>query len=258
MSTLISGWATLSETPPVLVRSYSFGGGRANALAIGLPDQKWLIVSPPPDLTEPEAQAFRAKGQVVALLENNGSHHLGLGPWRKEFPDAVSYALPAAAVRIRKKGKDVGQLQSLEPLLPLLGEAVFVLPVPGCKIGDVLVRVRTDAGTVLYASDFIANLPMLPRNPIGRLLFWLTDSGPGLKVFGIFFRFFVADRVAVRECLIQELEANPPAILVPAHGDVVTRADLGPTLIGMLRSALGKLATGTPSSTKNERSHGRP
>ena len=67
----------------------------------------------------------------------------------------------------------------------------------------------------------------------------LTDSAPGLKVFGMYFKFFVADRKAACASLIRELEKNPPAILVPAHGDVVQRPDLARTLLEMLRKKAG-------------------
>jgi hypothetical protein len=66
----------------------------------------------------------------------------------------------------------------------------------------------------------------------------LTDSAPGFKVFGLFFKFFIKDREAARDTLIREAETNPPSIVVPAHGGVVARADLGPTLVSMLRAAI--------------------
>lgn len=237
MATTISGWTTLAENPAVLVREYAFSGGRTNAMAVALPDRKWLFISPPSDLTAEEARAFSEHGEVVALLEHNGSHHMGLGPCRALFPNAVSYAEPAAAARIRKKSKDYGQLAPIDGLKALLGDKVSMVPIAGCKIGDVLVRARTDNGTVLYAGDFIANIQHLP-NAFSRLLFKIFDSGPGLKVFRMFYKFFVADRIAARDDLIRELEANPPAIVVPGHGDVVTRAELGPTLVTMLRAAV--------------------
>lgn len=235
-STQIPGWITLAEDPPVLVKEYSFGPGRANALAVGMPEGKWLIISPPPSLTRTEADAFAQQGGVVALVANNGAHHLGLGPSRALFPQAVTYAAPRAAARIRKKGQDYGELETIEKLRPLLGDRIAVVPVAGDKIGDVLLRVRTEKGVVLYAGDFIANMPQLPDKLLFRLIFRLTDSAPGLKVFKMFFTFFVADRKAACADLIRELEANPPAILVPAHGDVDSRADLGPTLLRMLRA----------------------
>jgi len=236
MPTTIPGWTTLAEDPAVLVREYSFSAGKANAMAVGLPDRKWMIVSPPPQMSAAEAEAFSAHGSVVALLENNGTHHMGLGPCRALFPKAISYATEIAAARIRKKNNDPGELQSIDALRPLLGNKIAVVPIPGCKVGDVIVRVQSDSGNLFYASDFIANISQLPSNFLFRLVFKLTDSGPGLKVFGVFFKFFVADGAAARAALIQELEASPPTILVPAHGAIVKREDLAPTLIGMLRA----------------------
>jgi hypothetical protein len=100
----------------------------------------------------------------------------------------------------------------------------------------VIVRVKSEKGALLYASDFIANIQQLPNNFLFRLVFKLTDSGPGLKVFNLFFRFFVKDRGAARDFLIREIESSAPTTLVPAHGEIVTRNDLAPTLVSMLRA----------------------
>ena len=234
---MIPGWTTVATAPAVLVREYGFGPGRANALAVLLPDRKWMIVSPPTRMSPEEIRAFEAHGEVVALVSNNGSHHLGLGPCRGFFPKAVTYAAPASAERIRKKGKDFGQLEPTAKLAPLLGSAVSVLLVDGCKIGDIVVRVESEKGAVLYAGDFIANIQQLPKNVVFRMFFKLTDSGPGLKVFRAFFMFFVADKKAAIDFLLRELQTSPPAVLVPAHGDVIARPDLGTTLAGMLQAA---------------------
>jgi hypothetical protein len=236
-ATSVPGWTTLAENPLVLVKEYAFGPGRANALAVALPNRKMLITSPPAGIPDAELSALAEHGDVVALLANNGTHHMGLAPARRVFPNAVTYATARAGARIRDKAKEPGQLEPIEALQPLLGDAVSVLAVDGDKVGDVLVRVRTEQGTLLYVSDFIANMQSLPDNFIFRMIFKLTDSGPGLKVFQIFFKFFVADRAAARDFLVKEIEANPPAVLVPAHGDVVVQSNLAPTLVGMLRAA---------------------
>jgi hypothetical protein len=163
---------------------------------------------------------------------------MGLPMCRKLFPNAVSYATADARQRILKRAKDPGHIEPIERLLPWLGDKVRVLAAPGCKIGDVLVHVQTERGALLYAGDFIANIEQPPKNLLFRLMFRLTDSGPGLKVFRIFFKFFVADQRALRDFLIHEIEARPPAILVPGHGATVTRSELGPTLVSMLRAAV--------------------
>lgn len=237
MPITISGWTTVAEQPLVLVKEYAFGPGRANAMAVRLPDGSFMIISPS---VEPgaDADAFAALGGVSALIANNGTHHLGLGPWRAKFPQAVTYAATRAAERIRKKGKNPGQLEPIEKLQSKAGDRIGFVTISGDKIGDVCVRVHTDRGVLFYAGDFIANIHTLPRNPLFKLAFRLTDSAPGLKVFKLFFTFFVADKGAARDALIKELDAHPPAILVPAHGDVVARQDVGPTLVGMLRQAI--------------------
>jgi hypothetical protein len=233
--THVEGWQTLAEAPLVMVREYAFGPGLSNALAVALPDRKLMIVGPPTGVPAESLKQLEAHGDVVALLAFNGVHHLGLAGCRAAFPHAVSYATQRAAARIRKKGKAPGELESIDTLRPLLGDNVSLVPVAGDKIGDVLVRIRTEKGTLLYAGDFLANIRKLPRNPLFRLMFRLTDSAPGFKVFRLFFSFFVKDRAAARDCLIEEIQANPPAIVVPAHGDIVTQSDLGPTLVSMLR-----------------------
>lgn len=236
MQTFVPGWTTLAEHPLALVKEYSFGPGAANALAVQLPDGGWLMMSPPPAFSAEEIAAFQALGPMRAVVENNGAHHLGLGPARRSFPSAITYATRDAAARIRKKGKDYGELESLDSLRPLLGERISFTEVAGTKVGDAVMYVHTDRGTIFYASDCIANIQELPRHPIFRLVFKWSDSAPGLKVFRIFFRFFVKDRVAARSSLIGDLRTKSPTILVPAHGAVLERPDLAPTLIGMLES----------------------
>ena len=234
MKNFVPGWTTISEQPPVLIKEYAFGPGKANAMAVGLPGGKWLIMSPPRHLSESEVEAFTRVGPVVALVENNGSHHMGLGPCQKVFPGATTYAAPRAAARIRKKGKDYGELAPVDQLTPVLGDQVELVPIAGDKIGDVVMLVRSERGTVFYASDFIANISKLPPSFLPRMIFRLSDSAPGLKVFKLFFRIFVADPKAARRALVEVLTRHAPTILVPAHGDVVKRDDLTPTLIGML------------------------
>lgn len=236
--TTVEGWRTLAEEPLVLIREYKFGPGYANALAVRLPNQKLLLVSAPLGLPATDHQALAAHGEVIAMIAINGAHHLGLPESHTAFPNAVSYATSGARERILKKSKAPGQLEPIENLKPLLGDKVSVIAADGCKIGDVLVRVQTERGTLLYVGDFIANIPTLPKNPIAWLMFRLTNSGPGLKVFKIFFNFFVADKRALRDFLIREIQSRPPAILVPGHGEVVERPELAPTLVAMLRAAV--------------------
>ena len=237
MGTTVAGWTTLAEDPLVLLREYSFGPGTANGLAIELPGRKLLLVSTPRDLSDADYAALRERGEVVAMVANNGAHYLGLSAAARAFPNAATYATERAGARIAKRTQ-AGRLLDLAELTPLLGDKVSVAAADGCKIGDLIVRVKTERGVLLYVGDFIANIPVLPSNFMFRLLFKLTNSGPGLKVFRIFFLFFTSDKRAARDFLIREIEAAPPAILVPGHGAIVERPQLGATLVSMLRAAI--------------------
>lgn len=234
-ATALPGWTRLTHQPPVFVRDYSFGPGRATSVAVLLPDARWLLISPPTDLSVAEREAFGAAGEVAALLANNGAHYLGLGPWTAAFPGAVSYASARAAARIRAKTKGALSLRPLSELVPHVAGVLTLIEMAGDKIGDVLVRIGTERGPVLYVSDMVANFQELPPNPLFALLFRMFDAAPGLKVFTPFFTFFVKDKAAAKACLVRELEAHPPTVLVPAHGDVVDRPELARELITLLR-----------------------
>jgi glyoxylase-like metal-dependent hydrolase (beta-lactamase superfamily II) len=231
----LPGWTRLTHQPPVFVREYSFGPGRATSVAVLLPGARWLLISPPGDLSAGEREDFRRAGEVEALLANNGAHYLGLDPWSAAFPSAAGYASERAAARIRAKAKGALPLRPLAELTPQLGAEVTLIEMAGDKIGDVLVRIDTERGPVLYVSDMVANFRELPPNPLFRLLFRLFDAAPGLKVFTPFFTFFVKDKAAAKACLVRELLDHPPRVLVPAHGDVVDRPELARELIALLR-----------------------
>ena len=236
--TTVQGWNTVAENPLVLVTEYSFGPGPANAMAVALPNDKILIMSPPCGAPPATLDALKDLGTVVALIETNGAHHMGLGECQRVFGEAKIYAPESAAARIRKKGKDFGDLEPLSALEPLLGDKVSVITMLGEKIGDVIVRVETEKGTLLYAGDPIGNFNEAPGGFPINLIFKWTNSAPGFKVNHIFFRLFVRDRKAMRDFLIREVETHPPAIIVPAHGAVLEQSNLGPTVGDMLRAAI--------------------
>lgn len=228
----LPGWTTLAEQPLVLLKEYSFGPAIANCVAVQLPGDKWLLMSPPTGLTQADAAALSARGEVVALVENNGFHHLGLASCAALFPRAQTYARERAAARIRKKEQHAGALLPIETLTPLLGPHVELIAVDGDKLGDVLLRVRTERGVLLYVGDYITNMPRLPKSVVARLLFRLSDSAPGLKLFKLYLWFFTADRAHAKASLLRAIDTAPPTLLVPAHGETLE----APGLSGQLRA----------------------
>ncbi len=92
---------------------------------------------------------------------------------------------------------------------------------PHYKTGEVLVRITMERGIVWYVTDVILNMPVLPKNPIAKLMFGLSGSGPGLKFNNIAPLFMVADKAALRRWLADEFRKAPPAFLIATHGDIV-------------------------------------
>src|SRR5690606_40211598 len=112
---------------------------------------------------------------------------------------------------------------------------VDLVPLEGDKVGDLLMRIRTDRGVLLFVSDYIANIPQLPKSGVPRALFKLSRSAPGLKIFNLFVWAFVADRKRAKASVIRAIEEQPPSVLVPAHGDVLADPDLSGKLLALLR-----------------------
>jgi len=91
---------------------------------------------------------------------------------------------------------------------------------PHYKTGEVLVRIATGRGLVWYVTDVIMNLRVLPKNPVVKLMFGLSRSGPGLRFNNIAPVFMVKDKAALRRWLADEFRKSPPKWLIAAHGDI--------------------------------------
>ena len=82
--------------------------------------------------------------------------------------------------RVEKHSK-LGGIRPLSEASAITGPSVELVDMPHYKTGEVLVRVSSERGLVWYVTDVIMNLRALPSNPIIRLMFRLSGSGPGLK-----------------------------------------------------------------------------
>ncbi len=227
LATTPNGWKVLDADTGTLVYTYRFArDATSNAFATRMADGRMLVVSPPAGVDPGVFDDVLAFGEVGALLANNGLHHLGLGAWRARFPQANAYAAPLAGSRIAKKNRDAGALSPLAELLPLLGDRVHVREVPNTRIGETWAWVDSSRGHLWYASDVLANIPALPPAFPARQLFKWTKSAPGYRVFGLAMLFMAKNRRDLLERLAADVEAAPPTVMVPAHGDIVDSADV--------------------------------
>lgn len=219
METTAHGWKVFDARTPILLYDYSFGPGRANALAVG-GSGGLIVVSPPCRVAAAVKDDLAAYGAVRALVASNAFHHMGLPEWKAHFPDAALFAPAQSIARVEKQSKLTG-IRPLADAAAVAGPAVELIDMPHYKTGEVLVRIATGRGLVWYVTDVIMNMPVLPGNPIVKALFGLSRSAPGLRFNNLAPLFMVADKAALRRWLAAEFRKSPPAWLIPAHGDAV-------------------------------------
>ncbi|MGE5523533.1 MAG: MBL fold metallo-hydrolase [Rhodospirillaceae bacterium] len=222
MQSTASGWKVFDAEMPVMTCEYRFGPGTSTALAVG-GARGVMVVSPPYHPDDALFDALAPYGPVVALIASNAFHHLGLPEWKRRFPEAPVYAPAQAIARVERKTKITG-IRPLADAAGIAGRDVELIDMPHYKTGELLVRIKSSRGLAWYVTDFMMNMPELPRNPIGRLMFKLTNSAPGLKFNNLVPLFMVKDKAALKHWLAQEFDKAPPQWIIAAHGDI---ADVG-------------------------------
>jgi hypothetical protein len=223
LATTPHGWTILDRERGVLSCTYGFASGAsANCFTVRLRCGGLLVVSPPAGIDDAAIDELLEFGPVVGLAPNNGFHHLGMGRWRARFPEARCFAAPKAAARIARKSKTAGRFEPLSELLVRLADHTEIREASSTKCGELWVRVLGDHGYVWYTSDLLANLPTLPASLIPRLLFRWTRSAPGYRVFNLAAKFILDDKKAVLREMLDDVRAHPPAVVVPAHGSILT------------------------------------
>jgi hypothetical protein len=232
------GWRILDGDAGVLSFSYGFGGeGQANCFTAKLPGGGLMVISPPSRISADAIEDLAAHGKVVAIVANNGFHHLGIGQWRKHFPEARCFAAPGACDRIAKKSKDAGELEPLSALQPLLGDDVAVIEAPTSRCGETWARAKIEGGHAWYASDLLANMDM-PAGFVVRTLFKLTKSAPGYRVFNFAVKFIIKDKRVAFAALLDDVRKHPPTLMVPAHGAILSQTSLASDTEQLLTAAM--------------------
>lgn len=219
MDATANGWKVFDAHAPILTYEYSFGPGTANALAVGV-EGGIVLVSPPCRVASGVFEDLSQYGSVRALVASNAFHYLGLAEWKVRFPEAAIFAPVQSIARVERQSKLRG-IRPLAEAASITGSRLELTDMPHYKTGEVLVRVATERGLVWYVTDIIMNLPVLPSNPVFKLLFKLSGSGPGLKLNNIAPLFMVRDKAALKRWLAAEFEKAPPSWLIPTHGEIV-------------------------------------
>jgi hypothetical protein len=156
---------------------------------------------------------------VRALIASNAFHHMGLGEWKRRFPNAAVFA-PAQSIRRVERQTRLDDVRPLADTTAITGTRLELIDMPYYRTGEVLVRIKTARGLVWYVTD-ILNLSELPRNPIVKTLFRLSGSAPGLRFNNLGPIFMVKNRKALRQWISAEYAKAPPRWLIPTHGEIV-------------------------------------
>ena len=232
-----AGWTIIDRDAAVLTYDYEFTkGATSTTLAVRMPNGEMLLVSPPSKPSDEMIAELREFGEVGALLANNGFHHMGQADWRARFPDARSFAPAESLPRLKKKS--TVEFEPISALLPLLGPNIGVRQVADTKHGESWLWAQIEGGYVWYLSDVLANMPSLPKPLMFKILFKITGSAPGFRVFNMALKFIVKDKKKTLRTLLEDMAANPPTVIVPSHGDILSQPGLATEARELVEAAL--------------------
>lgn len=231
-------WQPIGADPRVWVMEYAFNtsDGRANSVLMRVGDRKLVVFSPACGLDEAAFKEVDALGEVVGIVAPNGFHHLGIRSWWERYPRARCFAPESGAKRIAKKQPGLTPLEPIGRANEVAGDGAWI-GAPDAT-SDAVAHVASGSGHVWYFNDIVMNMKALPKNPVFRLLFKWTKSGPGFSVNRLVVKFLSKDKAALKRWLLAELAKHPPAAIVPGHGPAVTDAATAGKLHGMVDAAL--------------------
>lgn len=217
-----SSWTVVEPKLPALTYTYSFGPGIANALALVV-DGGVIVVSPPATPTEACFVELEKHGPVRGLIAPNAFHHRGLQAWKARYPDAPIFAPAQSVARVEKQAKLSG-VRPIAEAAKLVGDRVELVDMPHYKMGELLIRWRTDGGWAWYMTDVAMNITAPLPGLFGMIFRW-TKSTPGFRRNAIGGTFMVKDKPALYAWIVAQAEKTPPSLVVMCHGAPVRPTD---------------------------------
>ncbi|MHA1568826.1 MAG: hypothetical protein ACTSXZ_05100 [Alphaproteobacteria bacterium] len=191
--------------------------------AVRLADGDLAVIGPIREKSEAAREQLRALGRPAILLAPNHYHNAGLALYQREFSDCVVVASAVAAPRLRKKTPCASA--PLELLRARLPRHMSLLEPPGTRTGEVWLRAGTGGGVAWVVGDAFFNMRAAPRSFMGVVM-RLFGNAPGLRIGGTFTWLALRNNREYAAWLTAQLEADNPAILIPAHGDIEAGDDL--------------------------------
>ena len=218
----LNSWHHLTHDGSVRWLKYSWGPATANTLAVRLEDGTWLVIAPSVGSASSVLEDLSKDGTVSALIAPNAYHYLGQRAWRLQFPSATSYAPDGALARLARKSPDVLYRPAWELIETIRPRVTFLVP-EGMKSPDMLIRVSVAGATVWWMGDLFTNTAVDDQNWLLRMIAPLAGSGMGYRRNSKPGLVYVRNSKAWLHSIASALEAEPPSIVVPAHGNPVTQ-----------------------------------
>ncbi len=211
-------------------------GWRLNTTLVRLDGGGTLAMSPTGGLGDDVHAAIAQIGAPEVLLAPNHFHYLGVAEWRERYPNALVVASDQARMRLAKKCPV--EIGSLDAARERLSPRSSLVELPGCKSGEVWVRLDTAAGAAWCVTDAFFHEPDRASGLLGFIL-RATKTTPGLCLGKTFPWLALSDKRAYTAWLYELLDSAPPAALVPAHGVPLRTDDLAERLRALAVLRLG-------------------
>ena len=165
-------------------------------------------------------EEVRAWGRPSMLVVPHHQHMIDAHAFREKLGLKL-YGPAECEKEIRTRAELTGTLEAIQS-----DGDVTVQPVPGVKLGEPAITVRSGGGRVsLLFGDAIQN----SRKESLKLPLRLMGFGGGPKVVPVFKMMFVKDKPRLKAQLTEWSELSGLARLVPTHGDILA-TDAGAAL----------------------------
>ncbi len=200
------------------------GAAMLRCVSVELPEAR-LVIGPIKGASEAAQSAVADR--PVWLLAPNQYHNMGLKRWSERHSAPIFGGAPAVARLQKMAGAPVLPSAQLAERLPA---GVSLMEPPGTRTGEVWVRREGADGVTWIVGDAFFCVPdPLPDTFEGWFLY-LTSGGPPPAIGQSFLWLALADRRRYREWLLERLEADRPARLIPMHGEPLAGPDLAARL----------------------------
>lgn len=221
-------WEVFDEKLPLLGATYGKAGVRM--VAIGLEGGGLAVVSPGRrcDAARKELEKY---GKPAVIVAPNHFHNAGLAEWQSAYPDATVVANPVAHARLRKQVPSLTRIDDLSELAKRLPEGVRVFGPPMAKQGEVFFGVSRGDTKALVVCDAIVNMSKV--SPV----FWVLGFRARLITNPFFKRLFLKSKAEYKAWMLAELDAHPPTLFIPSHGDVLRGSSVADALRAATRDA---------------------